>query len=177
MRMVGPWFANFAAATMTLVTVTAARADRPSRPVKAAVVAPAATPIGVDRPASAHAAVAAIDDRVKDIESLRQQAARDGQGTRLSCIDDKLRKAKQAREEAAQLVGDTAISQIAFDQILLRQVYAIVYAEEARACADLKPSGTGGVVPPKSTTPTTPDIPNPVTDVPVVIRPPLASTY
>jgi|GEM_PF-5438456 len=177
MQKSGSWFAIFAAAT-TIFVGAVAEADRPSKPVKPMTPpAPvAAGAVGLDRPAAARQALSSIDDRVHDIETLRQAASRDGQATRLSCIDDKLRKAKTARTEAAQLVGEANV-QTAFDQILLRQVYAIVYAEEARACADLKPVGPAGPVQGDKPGNNTPEIPNPVTDVPVVVRPPLASTY
>jgi hypothetical protein len=95
--------------------------------------------------AIATATLSQIDTRVADIDALRAQAAGSGQGVKLSCIEEKLKRAK-ANAAAAKTVmdgwsvGETspAYAQRSLDRLMLLQVYSMVYAEEAKACTGAK---------------------------------------
>jgi hypothetical protein len=99
-----------------------------------------------DRTQTAGATLSQIETRMADIEALRGQAAAAGQGVKLSCIDEKLKRAK-ANLAAAKTVMDgwslgeasPAYAQRSMDRLMLMQVYSMVYADEARACTNGKP--------------------------------------
>jgi len=108
---------------------------------------PAADPFD-ERTQIAGTTTANIDARVADIEVLKQQAQKDGQQVKLSCIEEKLQRAKQNQSQAKSVMdswqlgaANQVFSQRALDRLMLLQVYAMVYSEEARACSDAKAVG------------------------------------
>jgi hypothetical protein len=103
-----------------------------------------------ERTQVAGATAAGIDARVNDINILKQQAQKDNQQVKLSCIEEKLQRAKQNQSQAKSVMdswqlgaANPVFSQRALDRLLLLQVYAMVYAEEARACTDAKALANG----------------------------------
>lgn len=132
-RRVGPILA------VALLLALAARAQKAPPPV--------ADPFE-ERTQIAGSTTANIDARVNDIEILKQQAQKQGQQVKVSCIEEKLQRAKQNQSQARSVMdswqlgaGNAVFSQRSLDRLMLLQVYAMVYAEEARACTDAKGVG------------------------------------
>jgi hypothetical protein len=103
-----------------------------------------------ERTAVATSTVTNIEARVADINTMRAQAQREGQAIKLSCIEDKLTRAKTNLAAAQQVMeswqlgmSNPAFSQRSIDRLLLLQVYAMVYSEEARACTDAQAIKSG----------------------------------
>jgi hypothetical protein len=103
-----------------------------------------------ERTATATSTVSSIDARVNDIESLRAEAAKKGEAIRLSCIEEKLKRAKGNQAAAKSVMegwqlgaANPAFSQRSLDRLLLLQVYAMVYVEEARGCTDVNALSQG----------------------------------
>lgn len=123
----------FGAAALWLLFAAGARADVP---------APGRTPFE-EKTEIANQTFSAIGARVQDIESLRAQASREGKAMRQSCIDEKLKRSK-ANQAAGKVIiegwslGESNLqyAQRSLDRMMLLSVYSMVYAEEARACAD-----------------------------------------
>lgn len=130
----------------------------------------------------ANQTVGSINARVGDIEQLLRQANQEGKAVKASCIDEKLRRARNNKEVASVVMEGWSIGQNSpeyaqrqLDRLLLLQVYSMVYAEEARACADAKAAADSLKVE------ITKDIPEgpkqEPTRPPRFDRPPLASPY
>jgi hypothetical protein len=144
-----------------------------------------------ERTQVANATEANIESRVTDIEMLKAQAQRDGQAVKLSCIEEKLQKSKANASQARSVMEGWAMgavnllfSQRTLDRLLLLQVYAMVYAEEARACSDAKALGKAlevkiePSVPPSAGTAQTPNGDDGIGFPPPRLeRPPLASPF
>jgi hypothetical protein len=126
--------------------------------------------------------LASIDARVGDIEQLLRQANQEGKAIKASCIDEKLKRAKNNKSTAQVVMDGWAVgehsleyAQRQLDRLLLLQVYSMVYTEEARACVDAKAAGNSLDV---QVTRDIPDAPKPdPTRPPRFDRPPLASPF
>jgi hypothetical protein len=120
--------------------------------------------------------------RVVDIDKLREDAARSQQALRLSCIEEKLTRAR-ANEAAAKVVMDgwsvgatsAEYADRSLDRLSLLSVYAMVYADEARTCSEVRALGQSLEVKVDKALPheALPD----VWRRPNLERPPLASPY
>ena len=104
----------------------------------------AANPLA-EKTAAATSAYGTIQARVGDIESLRADANGKGQTIRQACIDEKLKRAKHNLSAAKTVMDGWALAQNnpdfaqrSLDRLLLMQVYAFVFVEEARACSEVK---------------------------------------
>jgi hypothetical protein len=125
-----------------------------------------------------------IEDRVKDIEALRIEAEQKGQGLRKSCIEEKLKRAKENAKAAAiahegmSVGGDIEYVGRQLERLFTLNVYAMVYIEEARACVTAKKAAASLEVDvdKRVTDADRDDRPSPGTPVPFG-RPPLASPY
>jgi hypothetical protein len=126
-----------------------------------------------------------IDERIGQIQSLRAEADRQGQGVRRSCIEEKLKRAQVHREAALKLSVEAVTNERSWDMVLVKQLMVTVLVEEARACVDIKaPTGPVFADRPDNTSsaPNGPPsgvvaIPPLATPIPTLDRPPLASTY
>lgn len=85
-----------------------------------------------------------IEERVRDIEALRAEAEEKGQGLRRSCIEEKLKRAKENAKAAAIAHEGMAVGEDPeyvgrqLDRLFTLSVYAMVYIEEARSCVTAK---------------------------------------
>jgi hypothetical protein len=153
-----------------------------------------------ERTAIATSTVANIEGRVGEIAAMSAQAQREGQEVKRSCIEDKLARAKINLTGAHQVMeswqlgaSNPAFSQRSIDRLLLLQVYAMVYAEEARTCTDAQGVKAGielkvePNVPPSSDNPQKPPTGGPAPPIggddgipwrpPRLERPPFASPF
>jgi hypothetical protein len=90
-----------------------------------------------------------INHRVEEIMDLRAKAASQGEAVRVSCIDDKLQR---ARKNQAQYKVDRALwpatqsdpqAQLKLlSKLRLGELYSAAYVQDARACVDAKAIGT-----------------------------------
>jgi len=136
----------------------------------------------------ANNAVAAIRGRVADIETLKKQAEQEGKKFKAGCIEEKLQRAR-ANEGAAGVImdgwglgaADLGYAQRQLDRLLLLQVYAMVYYEDARACGDARVGGAGDTrppgAPPLGGDPPPPAPPPEIPRPPRFDRPPPLSAY
>jgi hypothetical protein len=105
-----------------------------------------------DRTSLATQAYSLIEGRTGEITASKSEAGSKGQSNRVKCIEEKLKRAQQ-NQAAAKVVmegwslgeSNPEYAQRSIDRLLLMQVYALVYAEEARACSDERPGPIGAV--------------------------------
>ncbi len=173
--MRGSWSRRLGAVALGgLVLVAVARAQTPPPPDPFA-----------GKTAIATGAYGTIQARVQDIESVRADAAAHGQAVRVSCIDEKLKRARANAGTAKVIMdgwalgqGSVEYAQRSLDRLLLLQVYALVYSEEARACAEAKQIGDSLEVKVDRKLPDAPPDDHPDTGrLPHFERPPLASPF
>jgi hypothetical protein len=119
-----------------------------------------------------------------EIQQLLTTATQEGKAVKASCIQEKLRRAQKNKDAADTVMNgwglgkdDPDYAQRQLDRILLLQVYSMVYAQEARACTEVKATADSNqlVITNGSTTPQEP-IQDP-TRPPFFERPPLASAF
>ena len=132
--------------------------------------------------------IALINQLTMSIESMRADAAAHGQAMRASCLDGKLKGARENRSAARAVRShwDAAQDSVEYrersmERILRLQVYAMVFEDEARGCASeemlakaleiVGPKGGNGFV--TTNTTASNDAPPP----PHLDRPPLASPF
>jgi hypothetical protein len=149
-----------------------------------------APPAGAQQPQSFEAQTAALDKivtkvnaRIKEVEELRKVAVREGAALKLSCINEKLKKLRETRDNLRLIregwqLGKTnrQFADRSLDRANILQLLANTTADEAYLCVDTRALATTTVtvetdmpdVPPAE-----PEIPRPT----VLERPPLASPY
>jgi hypothetical protein len=124
-----------------------------------------------------------IDGHIGEIEALLAKAVKEGKALKASCIEEKLRltrhlqgSAKSVQDGWSMGEANPAFAQRNLDRMLLLQLYASIYAEEAHACVDSQELGQPlavGYARPNDTAPTG------LAPVPPVFfeRPPLSSPF
>src|SRR5262245_26229843 len=94
-----------------------------------------------------------IDTGIKDMEAIRVRAVRDGEALRLSCVDEKLRRARtvktRAKSDSAAWAGtkeSTAAQEKVLSAMRVHELYVLAFVEEARACVSAQVAKDGVVV-------------------------------
>jgi hypothetical protein len=126
--------------------------------------------------------VSSIQARIYEIEALRTRAASQGQAIKVSCIDEKLRRAranlataKSEQRKWPAIQDQPAAAKASLENLQLQELYALAQSQDARACTDGKDIELNVVVRVEGTSPTISPL-DPVR-APTFERPPLASPF
>jgi hypothetical protein len=124
-----------------------------------------------------------IDTGIKDIEAIRVRALRAGEALRLSCVDEKLRRARNVKSRAktdsaawSGTQGSSAAQEKVLSAMRVHELYVLAFVEEARACVSAQVAKDGVVVRVEAVPPA-PALTDPVSTPPLLERPVLGSDF
>jgi hypothetical protein len=133
----------------------------------------------------AEATQKSIITHAAEIEQMLSQANSEGKVVKAGCIQEKLKKAKNAETAAETIMkgwslgtNDPDYAQRQLDRILLLNIYSMIYADEARACTEAKPTVEGNVMSTTNVGSSAPIVPGQdATRAPFFERPPPATPF